>query len=63
MSKKHLAMTVGALLGFIATTLGYWLAGYDFNERGNWALGWYLVSLLVAFFAAGFAAIDVADDE
>jgi hypothetical protein len=44
-------LTVAAVLG------GFWLYGFDFNERGERALQAYLLSLLLGQFAAMLAAM------
>jgi hypothetical protein len=45
------------LLGVLLVNLGFWLSGFDYDKRGNTAVGLFLMSLfgaVVGFFCTPF---------
>ena len=46
---------LGFALGFLLTTIMFWLGGFDFNERGVMAVVWLIYSL--AFGCMGIAIL------
>jgi heme/copper-type cytochrome/quinol oxidase subunit 4 len=41
---------LGFALGFLLTTIMFWLGGFDFNERGAVAVVWLTCSLTFGWF-------------
>ena len=37
---------IGFIIGVMLTVIGFWLSGYDFNERGDVAVRMYLTCIL-----------------
>ena len=44
----------GFIIGVMLTSTGFWLGGFDFNERGNVAVLMYLTCLLSGVMGAAF---------
>ncbi len=47
---------IGFIIGVMLTVIGFWLSGYNFNERGDVAVNMYLTCIfsgiiMVAVFA------------
>ena len=53
MSRIFICATATAF-GYVLVLVGFWLGGFDFNQRGALAVTAYLYSTLVGF---GFGAI------
>lgn len=50
---------VGFIFGAMLTAVGFWLSGYDFNERGDAAVSMYLTSILSGIITSlGFAIFE-----
>lgn len=50
MKTKHIA----AIIVFILTLFGFWLAGFDFNERGVGAVTCYVSTLALTMLAYAY---------
>lgn len=42
------------LIACAAVTFGYWLGGYDFNDRGWVAVTWFLACLMFGLMATSY---------
>lgn len=54
-----MSLSKSALIAVASMALviaGYWLSGWDFNERGQKALECFLMALVVGAFMGGMAA-------
>lgn len=53
----------GFVIGVMLVCVGFWLGGFDFNERGFDAVACLLIALFVgALFASAITALDLDDD-
>jgi len=62
MSKNNLAGTLAFVLAVLSVTIMFWLGGYNFNERGFAATGWFVLCLFMGGLAFTLAAIEVDDE-
>ena len=50
---------IGFIIGVMLTVIGFWLGGYNFNERGDVAVHIYLTCILSGIImAVGFAIFE-----
>lgn len=43
---KNIIRIIAFLLGALLCTAGFWLAGFNFDKRGDILVSWYILSLL-----------------
>lgn len=48
---------IGFIVGVMLTVIGFWLSGYDFNERGDVAVRMYLTCIWSGIIMTSFFAI------
>ncbi len=56
---RMLSCLTAGLIAAIGVCFGFWLHGFNFDERGAMAIGCYLSALFAAAFAVAFTALSM----